>query len=42
MRDATAMGVPWSLIVTTVGAVVTTLLGVLVGGAVGNRSQQQN
>jgi len=36
------MGLPWSLIITTVGAVATTLLGVLVGGAVGSRSQQRS
>ncbi len=36
------MGVSWSLVITSVGAVATTLLGVLVGGAVGNRSQQRN
>lgn len=42
MRDTTAMGVPWSLIITTVGAVATTLLGVLAGGAAGSRSQQRN
>ncbi len=36
------MGLPWSLIITTAGAVLTTLLGVLVGGAVSNRSQQRS
>ena len=42
LRDTTAVGVPWSLIITTVGAVATTLLGVFVGGAVGSRSQQRS
>ncbi|WP_146087405.1 hypothetical protein [Thermomonospora echinospora] len=36
------MDLPWSLIVTTVGAVLTTLLGVLVGGAVTSRSQRRH
>jgi hypothetical protein len=36
------MNQPWSLIITTVGAVLTTLLGVLVGGAITSRSQQRH
>jgi hypothetical protein len=36
------MGLPWSLIITTASAVLTTLLGVLVGGVVANRSQKRH
>lgn len=36
------MSTPRNLIITTAGAVATTLLGVLVRGAVGSRSQQRN
>jgi hypothetical protein len=36
------MSLPWSLIITTTGAVLTTLLGVLVGGVVSNRSQRRH
>src|SRR4051794_24019272 len=36
------MSQPWSLIITTVGAALTTLLGVLVGGAITSRSQQRH
>jgi hypothetical protein len=36
------MSQPWSLIITTAGAALTTLLGVLVGGAITSRSQQRH
>jgi hypothetical protein len=37
-----SMDLPWSLVITTVGAVFTTLLGVVVGGVITNRSQQRS
>ena len=36
------MAMSWSLVITTLGAVLTTLLGVLVGGVVSNRVQTRH
>jgi len=41
-RTQTVCGVSWTVIVSTAGGVVTTLLGVVVGGVLGRRSQERH
>jgi hypothetical protein len=41
-RTRTVCGVSWTVIVSTAGGVVTTLLGVVVGGLLGRRSQDRH
>ncbi len=41
MSSAVAVTIPWDLVVSAAGGILAALLGVIVGGVISNRAQQQ-
>lgn len=42
MSSTAAAPIPWDVVLSTVGAALATLIGVLVGGAISSRAQKRH